>query len=279
MKWKSKGYPIDPVMLKNSQKIAKKLVKETASGVFVMQEASKKSPDDTQSLGVAGALAVYAYKMFEKNDVISTLTQNINKATAEYENKNKAKVIHDEVEYNRNLSDPKIFYLASEHTDSADDHRDAQGKIYVDKEWRKYVTDKDLRKAVNIYINKNRVKTLQYITMKPVWFITRPNCRHYFKPLSVSEALGDDVKNLIRKFDMQSLIGDREYLQNFNHPTNKGWYDDIRNAQLILDKYKERLQYHRQLFKVFKTDILKNAIRKDDFLIQKWQNYLQNKRK
>lgn len=279
MKWKSKGYPIDTTMYKNVVKIAKNIAKQTANSPFIIDFATKHSEIDIKSDGMSGALAVFVFKMFENEDIAINLGKNINKTVNEYENKDKVKVIHDEVEYNRNLSDPKVFYLASEHFDVADDHRDSQGKMYVDKDWRKYVSDKGLRKAVNQYINKNNVKTLQYITMKPTWLITRPNCRHYFKPLSVSDALNETIVNLIDKYDMRSVIGDRENLQTINHSTRERWYEDVRNAELILAKYNERLQYHLQLYQQYKTDLLKNAIVKDRFLIKKWEIYLQSKRK
>ena len=76
---------------------------------------------------------------------------------------------------------------------------------------------------------------------------------------------------------MHTAIGDREYLQTIRHSTNKEWYDDIRNSQLILAKYKQRLAYHRELARNYPSDLLQNAIRKDIFLINKWQDYI-NKR-
>ena len=70
---------------------------------------------------------------FLSEDVNAMLSSNINDITAKWENIQKEKALKLNVEENRLLDNPRIFYLASEHQDSANDHKDYQGKIYVDK--------------------------------------------------------------------------------------------------------------------------------------------------
>lgn len=257
MKYKVKGLPIDNLMYNNALKLSKKI---------------KKSFKDDE---IIDATLVFAKINEEKG--YEYLTQNIYKFVTKKEDKRKIDILKDELKENRKLENPKIFYLASEHNDSAEDHKDYQGKIYIDEKWKSLVKDKTLKEEIERYISRNNIKTFQWVTFRPVWFITRPNCRHYFKSLTADEVLNDTRKNLINKFNMHTAIGDREYLQTIRHSTNKEWYDDVRNAQLILAKYKQRLAYHRELSRNYPSDLLQNAIRKDIFLINKWQDYI-NKR-
>ena len=257
MKYKVKGLPIDNVMYNNALKLSKKI---------------KKSFKDDE---IIDATLVFS-KLNEENGY-EYLTQNIYKFVTKKEDKRKIDILKDELKENRKLENPKIFYLASEHNDSAEDHKDYQGKIYIDEKWKSLIKDKSLKEEIERYIQLNNIKTFQWVTFRPVWFITRPNCRHYFKSLTADEVLGNTRRNLINKYNMHTAIGDREYLQTIRHSTNKEWYDDIRNSQLILAKYKQRLAYHRELARNYPSDLLQNAIRKDIFLINKWQDYI-NKR-
>lgn len=257
MKYKVKGLPIDNVMYNNALKLSKKI---------------KKSFKDDE---IIDATLVFAKINEEK--CYEYLTQNIYKFVTKKEDKRKIDILKDELKENRKLENPKIFYLASEHNDSAEDHKDYQGKIYIDEKWKSLIKDKSLKEEIERYIQLNNTKTFQWVTFKPVWFITRPNCRHYFKSLTSDEVLRNTRRNLINKYNMHTAIGDREYLQTIRHSTNKEWYDDIRNSQLILAKYKQRLSYHRELARNYPSDLLQNAIRKDIFLINKWQDYI-NKR-
>ena len=85
-------------------------------------------------------------------------------------------------------------------------------------------------------------------------------------------------KKLLAKNKMYTAIGNREYLQTIQHATNKEWYQDVRNAQILLEKYEERLSLHQGMYATIKNDILKKAIAKDKMLIEKWKKYLESKK-
>ena len=93
-----------------------------------------------------------------------------------------------------------IFYLASEHADCADDHASYQGKLYVNEKWETIISDKDLKERVKSFIQKNNIQTLQWVKGKPVWFTTRPNCRHFLMPITIEQATGNlvDLKSRLR---------------------------------------------------------------------------------
>ena len=95
---------------------------------------------------------------------------------------------------------PIIFYACSKHSNPANDHKDYQGKIYVDRYWRKY-TDGTVPEwfeaAVEEYIRKNNIISIQKIMGPPVWLATRPFCRHRFYPLSSLSVLTENQKDMI----------------------------------------------------------------------------------
>lgn len=259
MKWKAKGLPLDNVMYDNAKKLTSKL--------------KKKVPDEIASIPI---LAGGIFELFEKHDADKFLTQNIYKKTAKEDGKQKKKVIVDEIRNNRLMTQPKVFYLASTHGDSASDHVDYQGKVYIDEKWKNYIKDEDIRNQISTYIKEHNVKTLQWVIGKPVWFVTRPNCRHYFKNMNTYDVLNQSLKVLIEDYNVKSEIGERQYLQTKKHPTNKKWYEDKRNAEQILKKYEERLEYHKKLYNEYPSEQLFNAIKKDQLLIKKWKDYLKS---
>lgn len=195
-----------------------------------------------------------------------------NKVVIDYEADNKKELIDRQLKHNRKLENPKIFYLCSHHKDCAKDHLHYQGKIYVDEKWESYIKDKELKKQIQKYIALHNIETFQWVTSQPVWMITRPNCRHYFKALTVSEVLGNSVKTLIQNNKMTHTIGKR-VTQTIAHSTKDEWYTRT-NIEAIIKQYKDRLEFHQELYKVRKVDIIKRAIEKDKFLIQKWQKFL-----
>lgn len=135
----------------------------------------------------------------------------------------------------------KPFYMASRHDDSAEDHMDWQGKLYYDEK----TTDPEVIK----YAKQHNLRTLQWVTSKPVWFVTRPYCRHYFVQYSLEEVMRG-VKPKTRK------IGDRA-LQTPAHVT--------------LNFYLDRLDQLESLYRVFPIPKIKHQIDKTKLLIKKWR--------
>lgn len=97
---------------------------------------------------------------------------------------------------------PMIFYACSSHSKPAKDHADYQGKIYVDRYWRKYCTGmmpEWLIAAVEDFIQKNKVISVQKIMGPPVWLCTRPFCRHKLYPINTLSVLTEQPETYIKK--------------------------------------------------------------------------------
>jgi hypothetical protein len=97
---------------------------------------------------------------------------------------------------------PMIFYMCSSHSKPAKDHADYQGKIYVDRYWRKYCTGtvpEWLIAAVEDFIQKNEIISIQKIMGPPVWLCTRPYCKHKLYPVNTLTVLTEDPKTYLKK--------------------------------------------------------------------------------
>lgn len=264
-----------------ASKAEKRIPKESESGSaafallpFALLDAQRK-----RTIGDRKAVSIIIFDFLDKRKATSNMSKIINAEADKVESQSKEQAIKDEFAYNRGLESPKVFYLASEHKDSAEDHEPYQGKIYIDEEWRSVISDREEKARISSFLQRRKVKTVQWLMGKPVWFITRPNCRHYIKPISTDDVLGKSRSALIKENDMSSAIGDREYLQTIKHATSRDWYEEVRNAELLLEKYKERLTLHEAMSKQQDNPLLSEAIRKDRILIRKWEDFIREKRK
>ena len=157
-----------------------------------------------------------------------------------------------------NAMNKKWFYLCSSHADSAKDHVDYQGKIYIDDN----CDDPKCLALARMY----HMQSYQWVIGKPVWMVTRPNCRHYFKALTYNEVAGKSYESLIKEHKMHRKIGNRPLMQ-----TLKGGED----INVVIKSYEERLRLHLSMNKARPNQFLQRAIDKDRILLKKW--YLKKK--
>lgn len=199
-----------------------------------------------QYYGTGGldVLAVAILQLYSKQAVNYAASKVVHYEVRKYESEQKEIILNDTFKENR--ANGRIFYVASKHADSAADHKPWQGLVYVDRYWHNYDTDGRLGK----YIRDNNIRTVQWVTGKPVWFITRPNCRHYFTTYSIDEILGGKFSVPNRK------IGDRRM-------------QTPREANL--QYYQDRLRLLYTMYNKYKTDLLKRQIDKTRLLITKWK--------
>lgn len=261
----------DRVMLNNAYNMARKLKAKVDNTKDA--EMAKMFQNEDNNIAI---LSAYVFKLMNQMQMEKELSKNITKETNKQEGKDKDDALKKDIEYNRGLKNPRVFYLASEHLDSAKDHKPWQGRIYVDEYWPRYIKSEELRKEITDYILENDIRMWQWVLGRPVLFITRPNCRHYYKSLSVGAVLHKSLKYLIEKNDMHRTFGDRQYMQTMRYAENHSMsqMEILRNAQLVLDAYKERLKLHTALYEKGKSNFIRMAISKDKLLIKKWQDYI-----
>lgn len=147
------------------------------------------------------------------------------------------------------------FFLCSSHIDPAEDHKDWEGKMYYDEDWKNFVEDKDTRRRISAYIRNRRLRTVQWVCGEPVYMVTRPNCKHFFTKIEIEEALGNSPKSLIKK---HKLYNPKEI--------------PIPEEKVVLRRYSERLMIEKHLYGIIKDERLWEDIKKDTILVKKWTN-------
>ena len=129
---------------------------------------------------------------------------------------------------------PFVFVIASEHGDSAPDHKDWQGKIYYNENWRQFIADPELAKKVESFISRRQLRSYQWVRGEPVQMWTRWNCRHKLRAVPVEEVLGNSVATILK---------DNNFTR-FGKPM-KEKYDNLQQQRLLernVRKYDDRIK-------------------------------------
>lgn len=131
------------------------------------------------------------------NSQIKRYSADLNKIEERKNSRGRTQDLVNKMKVNR--ANQGVFYMTSMHSNPAKDHAPWQGVIFVDRFWKRTLSDDvSTQKKVAAYIRNHNTLTVQEICKAPVYMITRPYCKHFFIPLSTTEVLGASV-NKIRK--------------------------------------------------------------------------------
>ncbi len=201
--------------------------------------ANKLKQDTQETDGII--LATLLMKRFEKLRVYQRFISLVNQEVRNKEASVKERIIRQLTSYG--IENREHFALVSKHLDSAIDHLDFQGKIYL--------LTNDLQESELLLANKLGINTtLASVTHDKPYLITRPNCRHYFITLSESDIGNKSVDTLLKENKMITKVGSR-VIKN------------LRNNTSI------KLNYYKELYKVRKIPYLAKRIKKLKELVEK----------
>lgn len=201
--------------------------------------ASKLKQDRQELDGII--LATLLMKRFEKLRVYQRFISLVNQEVRNKEASVKESIIRQLTSYG--IENREHFALVSKHLDSAIDHIDFQGKLYL---LTNDLQESELLLARKIGINK----TLASVMHDKPYLITRPNCRHYFITLSESDIGSKSVDTLLKENKMITKVGSR-VIKN------------LRNNTSI------KLNYYKELYKVRRVPYLASRIKKLKELVEK----------
>ena len=201
---------------------------------------AKKLKQDTQETdGII--LATLLMKRFEKLRVYQRFISLVNQEVRNKEASVKEKIIRQLTSYG--IENREHFALVSKHLDSAIDHIDFQGKLYL--------LTNDLQESELLLASKLGItRTLASVMHDKPYLITRPNCRHYFITLSESDIGSKSVDTLLKENKMITKVGSR-VIKN------------LRNNTSI------KLNYYKELYKVRRIPYLAKRIKKLKELVEK----------
>jgi len=234
------------------RKIKKKLanlgVKDKVLFAYALKLTNrmKKISESNKSL-----LAIALIDYLVRENTNEAMNKIINHTVEKQAEEEKIIKINEFIEKSRDKDE--WYYLASSHSDCAKDHLAYQGRLYIDEKAPQ--EEMDYAKSLGLY-------TIQWVMGEPAWFITRPNCRHYFLTLPLEKVRGKTDRQLTEQFKTHSLEGDR----SFQTPKTEA-----------IDKYKDRLKFYSAMYREFPTVKLKILITKTRLLLEKWENYSYNK--
>lgn len=201
--------------------------------------AKKLKQDTKETDGII--LATLLMKRFEKLRVYQRFISLVNQEVRNKEASVKERVIRQLTSYG--IENREHFALVSKHLDSAIDHIDFQGKIYL--------LTNDLQESELLLANKLGItRTLASVMHDKPYLITRPNCRHYFITLSESDIGSKSVDTLLKENKMITKVGSR-VIKN------------LRNNTSI------KLNYYKELYKVRRVPYLASRIKKLKELVEK----------
>lgn len=200
---------------------------------------NKLKQDTKETDGII--LATLLMKRFEKLRVYQRFISLVNQEVRNKEASVKERVIRQLTSYG--IENREHFALVSKHLDSAIDHQDFQGKLYL--------LTNDLQESELLLANKLGInKTLSSVMHDKPYLITRPNCRHYFITLSESDIGSKSVDTLLKENKMLTKVGSR-VIKN------------LRNNTSI------KLNYYKELYKVRRVPYLASRIKKLKELVEK----------
>ena len=200
---------------------------------------NKLKQDTKETDGII--LATLLMKRFEKLRVYQRFISLVNQEVRNKEASVKEKVIRQLTSYG--IENREHFALVSKHLDSAIDHLDFQGKLYL--------LTNDLQESELLLASKLGItRTLASVMHDKPYLITRPNCRHYFITLSESDIGSKSVDTLLKENKMITKVGSR-VIKN------------LRNNTSI------KLNYYKELYKVRRVPYLAKRIKKLKELVEK----------
>ena len=201
--------------------------------------ASKLKQDTKETDGII--LATLLMKRFEKLKLYQKAISLVNQEVRSKEASVKEKIIRQLTSYG--IENREHFALVSKHLDSAIDHLNYQGKLYL--------LTNDLQESELLLARRLGIeKTLASVMHDKPYLITRPNCRHYFITLSESDIGSKSVDTLLKENKMITKVGSR-VIKN------------LRNNTSI------KLNYYKELYKVKKIPYLAKRIKKLKELVEK----------
>lgn len=213
-----------------------------AYALKLTNKAKKVSADGS------GLLAIALFDLFKRDKSNEKAKKIINQRTQTVAEREKEDAIDNFIDKSRDNGE--WFYLASSHDDCAADHLAYQGKLYVDEKAPEDVIE---------YARKKGLYTVQWVMNGPAWFITRPNCRHFFVSLTLKQVMKNSVKKLKKRYNTHSMEGHKALAT----PKTEA-----------IAEYEDRLKLLKKLYNEYPTDTLKAEILKTEMLLKKWKKAL-----
>jgi hypothetical protein len=131
-----------------------------------------------------------------------------------------------------------VFFVCDEFGDCADDHADYQGKIYYNADYTNFNLTDQAKVMISRAITRKKLLSVQEVRDNKPFLTTRPNCRHRLIPISIDEAIGEDLSKVKQSVD--SVRGNYRP-ENYEASQQQRAYErTIRNNKKVLDFFEKK---------------------------------------
>lgn len=130
-----------------------------------------------------------------------------------------------------------VFFLCDEYADCADDHADYQGKIYYNADYRNFNLREDAKDMIANAIRVKGYQSIQEVRDGDPYLTTRPNCRHRFIPISIDEAISEDLRAV--KTSVDSVRGNYRPENYEDLKQQRAFERNIRNSKSQLETFEK----------------------------------------
>lgn len=131
-----------------------------------------------------------------------------------------------------------VFFVCDEYADCADDHADYQGKIYYNEDYKNFNLTEQAKQMIANAIKSKQLLSVQEVRDDKPYLTTRPNCRHRLIPISIDEAIGEDLSKVKQSVD--SVRGNYRP-ENYEASQQQRAYERaIRNNKKVLDFFEKK---------------------------------------
>ena len=158
-----------------------------------------------------------------------------------------------------------VFYISNVFRDSADDHKDYQGKFYYDERYKSFGLKPEIVEAMTKRIRELKMFSVQEVRDDKPYFTTRPNCRHRLTPVTFEKVMNQSPEKIIN--DMRLSTG--SYKQENT--------DDVQQQRYLergIRKYKARRDENKKLYEQTRDERYLIQSQKDNVIVNKWQSQL-----
>ena len=135
--------------------------------------------------------------------VIEETMKLVNQIERRSTSRAKEQLIKDTLATNRDQALPGVFYLCSYHEKPGKDHKEYQGKMYVDRYWRSTMKGHPelhwLEEPIAAYIRNHNVLTVQQVVHGKPYLLTRPYCKHFLIPINTWDVLTSSLSAIKRE--------------------------------------------------------------------------------
>ena len=160
-----------------------------------------------------------------------------------------------------------VFFLCNSFSDCANDHKDYQGRIYYNRDYKSFNLTDDAMEEIGAFIRAKQMLSIQEVQDGDPWLSTRPNCRHKFSGISIEQALGTNPKVLLKALKLETGTYKPENYEDMQRQRyNERQIRYYKNRKNLNESSRELVDRGSEMDRLYRQQITK-----DNIIVKRWQ--------